>query len=392
MWADNLSDSNRLFDWAETNYPLIFNPPGQETLQLGDFLARYYQNTNTYLGTSGEDVYVYGDEFGGLLNVGKISDFIQTNTIYRFSEYFPVRSGNRWVYTTGERYFTDEIYTNAQGQTGLLYATDTYEHEYFFIPGNGAELLALYDQDPDGIEFQEFPENMQIIPEEMTIGESVSNSFFFTDLTFTSTLVSVENITVPAGTFETIKYKIKTTDSFDDGTLYNYDTYIWLAKDIGIIKIVRENLLPPKDGCILVCRFDDNFDLVNQPAELLSAIVDGINYPENPDLNNTLSLNGDWVGQANSNIPGCTGELEGSLIQNGNDVTGVGSLTGNCIRGGSGTFTGTIEGDNISFGLLADDRTTINFSGTISGDYRRISGTYIWPDVNANGTFILSLR
>lgn len=388
MQADNLSDSNQLFDWVELNYPQYFNPSGQETFQLENYWVRYYENTNTYIGTSGEDVYVYGDEFGGLLKVGQISDFVQTNTLYHVSEYFPVQAGNRWVYTTGERYFTDETFTNDQGQTGLLYATDTYEYPLFMMINSGGTVLAQYEDH----ELSKFPIAMEVVPETMKMGESVTNSYPFAFLTRTTTLVSKETIIVPAGEFETIKYKVQESNYTDDGVPYSYMTYIWAAKGIGIVKIDREDLFPPKDGCILVCRSDNDFFLVNQPAELISAIVDGINYPENPELSDTLSLDGDWVGQADSNIPGCTGALEGSLIQNGNDVTGVGSLTGNCIRGGAGTFTGKIEGNKVSFGLLADDRTTINFSGTISSDYRTISGTYTWPDENAKGTFTLSLQ
>jgi len=75
--ADNLSDSNQLFDWAEENFPQFFSPPGGETFEIDVYLARHYPDTNIYLGTSGNDVYVHGDLFGGLMHVGVISDYIQ---------------------------------------------------------------------------------------------------------------------------------------------------------------------------------------------------------------------------------------------------------------------------------------------------------------------------
>jgi hypothetical protein len=74
--ADNLTDSNRLFAWAELNYPQYFSPAGAETIAIEGYLARYYSSTHNYLGTLGTAVYVYGDVFNGLINVGKISDFI----------------------------------------------------------------------------------------------------------------------------------------------------------------------------------------------------------------------------------------------------------------------------------------------------------------------------
>jgi len=78
--ADNLIDSNKLFDWAESNYPQYFSPSGTETTRVDNYLVRYYESKNIYLGTLGEDVYVHGDEFGGLFKVGTISDFISTCT------------------------------------------------------------------------------------------------------------------------------------------------------------------------------------------------------------------------------------------------------------------------------------------------------------------------
>lgn len=76
--ADNFTDSEKLFDLAETALPDYFAPAGAKTIQMPDYLYRYYKDTNSYIGTLGEDVYVYGEVFDGLLYVGKISDFIKT--------------------------------------------------------------------------------------------------------------------------------------------------------------------------------------------------------------------------------------------------------------------------------------------------------------------------
>lgn len=77
---DNLNKSNILFDFAEKNYPQFFSPSGMETFKIQGYLARYYSNSDTYIGTLGEDVYVYGNVFNGLLYVGKIGDFIQESS------------------------------------------------------------------------------------------------------------------------------------------------------------------------------------------------------------------------------------------------------------------------------------------------------------------------
>jgi len=75
-YSDNLSDSNQLFNWAEDNYPQYFNPPNETTFKIENYLVRYYEKTDIYIGTLGADVYVYGKIFNGLIHVGSIGDFI----------------------------------------------------------------------------------------------------------------------------------------------------------------------------------------------------------------------------------------------------------------------------------------------------------------------------
>lgn len=76
VYSDNLSDSNKLFNWAEENYSQYFDPPGGNTFKIENYLVRYYKNTDIYIGTLGEDVYIYGEIFNGLNYVGSIGDFI----------------------------------------------------------------------------------------------------------------------------------------------------------------------------------------------------------------------------------------------------------------------------------------------------------------------------
>jgi len=77
LLASNLSDSNKLFDFAENIYPEFFSPSGSSTSDLEGYLVRYYSETNNYIGTKNGGVYVYGDIFNGLLNVGVIADYVE---------------------------------------------------------------------------------------------------------------------------------------------------------------------------------------------------------------------------------------------------------------------------------------------------------------------------
>ncbi len=75
--ADELSDANRFFDYAESAYAKYFSPAGQETVPYKNYLVRYYPGTNTYLGVLAGGVYVYSKALGeGIMYVGDIFNFI----------------------------------------------------------------------------------------------------------------------------------------------------------------------------------------------------------------------------------------------------------------------------------------------------------------------------
>lgn len=104
IFAENfLINSNKLFDFAEQSYPILFSPAGAATIDLDNYLVRYYSGTDNYIGTSGEDVYVYGDIFNGLLNVGVISDYIELmpNGDALIAQHYASGQSDVQVYGTG---------------------------------------------------------------------------------------------------------------------------------------------------------------------------------------------------------------------------------------------------------------------------------------------------
>ncbi len=107
----------------------------------------------------------------------------------------------------------------------------------------------------------------------------------------------------------------------------------------------------------------------------------------------TLNITGNWNGVGtSSSFLGCNAQITGSLIQNGNELTGTGSLFGNCVSGGQGMVTGLIDGNNITFGIALSNNTNISFNGSISNDHQTLTGTYVWPENNDQGTWSLSLQ
>lgn len=69
--ADIQSDSDKLFNWAETKYPDLFSPLGQDSKTSGVWYYRYYPGTKNYVGvnTTDGDVYVLGDVFDGMKRI-----------------------------------------------------------------------------------------------------------------------------------------------------------------------------------------------------------------------------------------------------------------------------------------------------------------------------------
>ncbi len=74
--GDSASDINKLYDWAEKKFPDYFSPANQPTYEYNGFIARFYPNTKIHLQNKGDRVYVNGEIFGGLIDVGKLSDLL----------------------------------------------------------------------------------------------------------------------------------------------------------------------------------------------------------------------------------------------------------------------------------------------------------------------------
>lgn len=102
--ADNfLINSNKFFNYAEDSYPEFFRPAGVVTVTLDDYLVRYYSDTDVYIGTRGENVYVYGNVFNGLLSAGVITDYIEleADNDALLAQLFASGQSDAQVYGTG---------------------------------------------------------------------------------------------------------------------------------------------------------------------------------------------------------------------------------------------------------------------------------------------------
>lgn len=200
------------------------------------------------------------------------------NNIYRTCNYFPLELGNRWEFTTGSRLSLNSEQSCSTGLTGIRYGTNGYEYEPIMQNKELGLATGCQYEMPEN-DFADFGINMVFIDPEMAIGQTTTHSYFDGNWTFITTLVGLEQVVVPSGTYNALKYEIVTNDVADPLDTCSFKTTIWLAKGIGPVKIHRTDAIPTDcSGCMFVCRPDNNYTIVNTPAELIRADVSGVQY------------------------------------------------------------------------------------------------------------------
>lgn len=206
-----------------------------------------------------------------LLQDWSCKDDNETTGVYRVCNYFPLTLGNQWIYTTGDRTIQGPKQTCSTGYSGVRYGTTTYEYEGIWQnEKNGLMTPGCQYERPSG-DFSDFGERILLIKPEMKIGEIVNSQHPNLGWSFSTTLIGFEFITVPTGTYNALKFEIVTNHT--DGSC-SYKTTLWLAKNIGPVKIHRTDANPADClGCMFVCRPDNDLILLNTPAELTSFSV-----------------------------------------------------------------------------------------------------------------------
>jgi len=67
--AENTTDSDQLFEWAEINFSQFFSPTEQTSGTIEQYYYRYYPGTNTVLATSGNNVHYYSPDVKSILTI-----------------------------------------------------------------------------------------------------------------------------------------------------------------------------------------------------------------------------------------------------------------------------------------------------------------------------------
>lgn len=72
------SDSDRIFNWAESQYSQYLRPAGTVSQSAYGYYLRYYAQTNVYVATSNGNLYVYGPQVFGpdILSLGTVASWL----------------------------------------------------------------------------------------------------------------------------------------------------------------------------------------------------------------------------------------------------------------------------------------------------------------------------
>ncbi len=125
----------------------------RKTVGLDNYLVRHYPDTGNYIGTKGEEVYVYGDVFNGLLRAGVISDFValEPDSDELFAKLFTGGQSNVQVYGTGTGTVTAILSDDLDGSRHQRFIIELKSNQTLLISHNidlssRIENLFLNDQ------------------------------------------------------------------------------------------------------------------------------------------------------------------------------------------------------------------------------------------------------
>ena len=198
-----------------------------------------------------------------------VMTFLRGNvSAYDMAEYFPLNQGDEWIYLNNFPYDGRLPVKKVIDGTELVNGVETIKFENGDCYAMDSEGLKMYKWNEPGPMYLIFDPPRIIFPAQFDVGEtylgSISAKVYssdddtFLDLTLTGNntviLKSVEDVTVPAGTFKDC-LKIYTYMTLQPGDYNVVETTEWYARNIGLIKRI--------DYCKTV---------------LISATVDGVHY------------------------------------------------------------------------------------------------------------------
>jgi hypothetical protein len=230
---------------------------------------------------------------------------------YNMADYIPLNQGDEWIYSMSmtveggelEGEYGPMLSKTAVNGTEVVSEVETVKLEKR-TPANSKKAdYVCYVFDSEGLkDYKEynvnytgniavFEEGILIMPAQLDLGEvhqqsspfksyDANGNLISTDTgNITNSIVAVEDVSTPAGTFQDC-LKIESTQTVDSLTFRREANY-WRARDVGAVKMnIADYLIDPEEGDISV----------NLTYELVSATVNGVSYGPCPAV---FALGGD---------------------------------------------------------------------------------------------------
>lgn len=174
---------------------------------------------------------------------------------HRMADYWSLNEGNVLVYDRDMFVVGMEkhVFGGYMGTPYFQAREFCNNHAYLHVGPEGILLVGLYSL--EGNQFVDLSSYaITLSKAEMNVGEFVTSTIpagavDSEEITFTVTLLGVEPVTVPAGTFNnTLKLNVYVVDG--TGT---YTEKIWLAKGVGPVQMYRESETNNTPGCFFTC-------------------------------------------------------------------------------------------------------------------------------------------
>ncbi|MDY6990415.1 MAG: hypothetical protein SWQ30_20430 [Thermodesulfobacteriota bacterium] len=212
---------------------------------------------------------------------------------FDMTEYWPIRPGTVWmldheIFILSAKTHQFGPFEGKQLVMVSSYCFDTCgEHAYLYSGPEGLLGVGLYEGGRM-IDLSATP--LKIAEKEMIIGQTVVSNIpagVIDDedpIKFTVTLVAQESVTVPAGTFnDTLVLRLR----IDDDPESHYVEKLWLAKNVGPVRIERVSEFPPNhEGCFFTCGcYDEETGIVLRVISLEDVLG-----PSLIDINNNGKL------------------------------------------------------------------------------------------------------
>ena len=201
-------------------------------------------------------------------------------TYYAISEYFPRGQGNTWTYVEEDEELTVQTVSGTEEVNGVnaVKVIDEDGDYNLWTNSDGLVLHKIYDADDvPGCGWSQliFNPPIKLADPVVSVGSTSASTstIYYSDcagssessaISYEITIEGVEDVTVPAGTFNDC-LKIKFILTMNGGADVNEDTS-WAAKGLGTVKSIS---ISKHNGFVVGTYTDD----------LVSAVINGINYP-----------------------------------------------------------------------------------------------------------------